>query len=99
MLDLPQLREGQQVRIIQRLIEGKKERNVPFVGKLLKVRGIGVNKTITVRQNLENIDVDRIFPIASPTIVDVQFIEKKERKIRAKSGVTSRRKRTKKTKK
>ena len=75
MIDLPQLREGQLVRVFQKMTEGKRERNVPFAGKLLKVRGIGVNQTITIRQNLEGIDVDKIFPTALPTITKIEVME------------------------
>ena len=75
MIDLPQLREGQQVRVFQKMTEGKRERDVPFTGKLLKVRGIGVNQTITIRQNLEGIDVDKIFPTALPTITKIEVVE------------------------
>lgn len=78
MQDIPQLREGQTVRVFQKVAEGKRERNVPFVGKLLKVRGSGVNKTITVRQNLEGVDVEKIFPIALPTITKIEIIEEKK---------------------
>src|SRR3990167_10379391 len=75
MIELPQLREGQKIRVFQRLTEGKRERNVPFAGKLLKVRGIGTNQTITVRQNLEGVDVDKIFPTALPTITKIEVLE------------------------
>lgn len=77
------IREGQNIKIIQKVIEGKRERNIPFTGKVIKVRGIGVNKTITVKQTLEGIDVERIFPIASPTISQMQIIEEKKRETKA----------------
>jgi large subunit ribosomal protein L19 len=70
---LSQLREGQDVKVVQKVIEGKRERNVPFAGKLLKVRGIGPNKMITVRQILENVAVERIFPVFSPTLVKIEI--------------------------
>src|SRR3989344_3839833 len=75
MIDLPQLREGQLFRVSQKMTEGKRERNVPFIEKLLKVRGIGVNQTITIRQNLEGIDDDKIFPTALPTITKIEIVE------------------------
>ncbi len=74
------LREGKQVRVVQKVVEGKRERNVPFVGLILRVRGQGINKMITVRQNLEGIDVERIFPISSPTITKIELVEEKARK-------------------
>ena len=96
MLDLPQLREGQQVRVFQKMTEGKRERNVPFTGKLLKARGIGVNQTITIRQNLEGIDVDKIFPTALPTITKIEVMEQVKSLIK---GQLVTRRKTKKTRK
>lgn len=75
MIDLPQLREGQTLRVFQKVTEGKRERNVQFTGRVLKVRGAGMNQMITVRQNLEGIDVDKIFPTALPTLTKVEIIE------------------------
>ena len=80
-----ELREGQIVRVFQKFTEGKRERNVPFMGRLLKVRGIGVNKTITVKQNLEGVDVEKIFPLALPTITKIEILEEKKVK-KGKSG-------------
>ena len=93
MLNLPQLREGQDVRVVQKVIEGKRERNVPFAGKLLKVRGIGPNKMTTVRQTLENVDVDKIFPVASPTLVKIEIVEVKKT-VKTKSDTRQKKKKT-----
>jgi large subunit ribosomal protein L19 len=82
-MDLQQLREGQNVRVIQKVTEGKRGRNVPFVGKLLKVRGSGVNKTITVKQTLEGVDVEKIFPVMSPILVSIEIIVEKTRHTQA----------------
>lgn len=75
-----QLREGQMVRVFQKLVEGKRERNVPFPGRIMKVRGSGINKTITVKQTLEGVEVERIYPIASPTITKIELVVEKEKK-------------------
>lgn len=90
MIDLPQLREGQNVSVTQKIVEGKRERSIPFAGRVMKVRGIGVNKTITVRQTLEGIGVDRIFPVLSPTITQISMVEEKKN-IRKSSKKGSRR--------
>ena len=79
MLDL-KLREGQNVRVFQKIVDGKRERNVPFVGRVMKVRGSGVNKTITIKQHLEGVDVERIFPIASPTLTKIEIVEETKKK-------------------
>ncbi|HVZ12541.1 MAG TPA: 50S ribosomal protein L19 [Patescibacteria group bacterium] len=72
-----QIREKQHIRVFQKFVEGKRERNVPFVGIVRKVRGSGVNRTITVAQMLEGIEVEKIFPTALPTITKIEIIEDK----------------------
>lgn len=97
MIDIPQLREGQIVSVYQRITEGKRERNVPFTGKVLKVRGVGVNKTITVRQNFEGMDVEKIFPLALPTITKIQIVEQVRSLIKGKPAIFRKTKKAKKT--
>ena len=79
-----QIREGQTVRVFQKLVEGKRERNVPFQGLVKKVRGAGVNKSITVNQFLEGVEVEKIFTLAAPSITKVEIIEVKEKKKKTK---------------
>ena len=83
------IREKMQIRVFQRIVEGKRERNVPFVGIVQKVRGSGVNKTITVKQILEGIEVEKIFPLALPTITKVEIVEEKPKVKRKTSGSRS----------
>ncbi|MDP2649417.1 MAG: 50S ribosomal protein L19 [bacterium] len=80
-----QIREGQSVQVFQKVVDGKRERNVAFTGKVLKVRGIGINKSITVKQLLDGIEVERIFPLGSPTISEIKIIEEKEKKTKKRS--------------
>jgi len=96
MLDIPNLREGQTIRVFQKMTEGKRERNVPFMGKLLKVRGSGINQTITVKQHLEGIDVEKIFPVLLPTITKIEVIEQVKSLIK---GAPTGKKKAKKSKK
>ena len=98
MIDLPQLREGQQVQVIQRVSEGKRERNVPFVGRLIRVHGTGTNQMITVRQNLEGVVVDKIFPTALPTITKIEIIEQVRSLVKGQPAVRKSKRRTKSTK-
>lgn len=98
MQDL-QLREGQNVRVFQKIVEGKRERNVPFPGRIMKVRGSGVNKTITVKQILEGVMVEKIYPLALPTITKIEIVEEKpkvKKQSRSKSGASQKTKSAKK---
>ncbi|MBP6913424.1 MAG: 50S ribosomal protein L19 [Candidatus Levybacteria bacterium] len=74
------LREGQFVRIYQKITDAKKERIVPFQGKIIKVKGAGLNKMITVQNALEGVVVDRIFPVSSPTLTKIELMVVKESK-------------------
>ncbi len=78
-MDDLQLREGQNVSVYQKVVDGKRERNVAFTGTILKVRGAGINKTITVKQTLEGIGVEKIFPISSPSITKIELVVEKKR--------------------
>jgi len=65
------------VKVAQRIKEGKRERVVTFLGEVIKSRGEGKNKMITVRQNIDGVDVDRILPLVHPSVVKVEVLEKK----------------------
>lgn len=79
------LRRGNAVKVYQKLIEGKKERIIAFQGKIIKSRGAGNNKMITVRQFIDGVDVDRLFPLNSPAIVKLENIEIKRKKTHKKT--------------
>lgn len=75
-----QFREGQFVKIYQKITDAKKERTVTFQGKITKVKGAGMNRMITVQNALEGVLVDRIFPVMSPTITKIELLVVKESK-------------------
>lgn len=92
MKDLPILREGKLAKITQISKEGKREREVSFIGRIIRVKGKDENQTITLRQTLEGIEVDKIFPVMSPIISSISLVTErkslekkaKKRKIRQK---------------
>lgn len=71
-------KKGDMVKVSQKIVEGKKERVVPFQGQIINIRGIGDNKAITVKQEIDGVDVERIFPIMSPTITSITFVQDKK---------------------
>lgn len=75
-----QFREGQFVKIYQKITDAKKERTVTFQGKITKVKGAGMNRMITVQNALEGVLVDRIYPVMSPTITKIELLVVKESK-------------------
>lgn len=73
---LPELNPGDTVKVFVRIIEGNKERTQAFEGVIIKKRGSGVNKTITVRRVFQGIGVERVFPIYGPRIEDIKVLRK-----------------------
>lgn len=79
------LKRGNAIKVFQKISEGKKDRVVAFQGKIIKSKGSGADQMLTVRQFVDGVDVDRLFPVASPVIVKIENIEIKEKKNRKKS--------------
>lgn len=71
---LPEFRAGDTVRVHVRVIEGEKERVQVFEGNVIQRKGSGVSETVTVRRVASGVGVERIFPIHSPRIVQIERI-------------------------
>ena len=74
--ELPDLVPGDTVRVFVRIVEGNKERTQAFEGTILKKRGSGVGKTITVRKVFQGVGVERVFPVFSPRIEKITVVRK-----------------------
>ncbi len=85
-------REGQFVKVYQKITDAKKDRIVPFMGKIIKVKGAGDNRMITVQNALEGVMVDRIFPVMSPTITKIELLVVKESKKQKRKFATRKKK-------
>lgn len=72
--ELPELNPGDTVKVFVRIKEGNKERTQAFEGVIIKKRGSGVNKTITVRRVFQGIGVERVFPVFSPRIENIKVL-------------------------
>ena len=69
------LRPGMVVRVSQKIIEGEKERVQVFEGMILARRGSKkAHGTITVRKISNGVGVERIFPLALPSIVSIEAV-------------------------
>lgn len=66
---------GDVIKIYQKITEGKKERVASFKGTIVRIKGNGSNTMFTVRQKLEGINVDRIYPFHMPGIQKIEFVE------------------------
>jgi large subunit ribosomal protein L19 len=78
----PDFAAGDTITVHYKIREGNKERIQNFRGVVLQRKGDGIKETFTVRKMSGNIGVERIFPIASPFIEQID-INKKGRVRRA----------------
>ncbi|MEO0143505.1 MAG: 50S ribosomal protein L19 [candidate division WOR-3 bacterium] len=84
--EVPELKPGYIVRVHVRVTESRfnpktrkweeKTRIQPYEGMIIRMRGKGITKTITVRKVSQGIGVERIFPIYSPVIEKIEVIKK-----------------------
>ena len=68
----PNFKAGDTVTVTYRIIEGNKERLQKFRGVVIQRKGTGYTQTFTVRKMSDSIGVERIFPIASPFIENIE---------------------------
>ena len=74
--EMPEINPGDTVKVFVRIIEGNKERTQAFEGTILKKRGSGVGKTITVRKVFQGVGVERVFPVYSPRVEKITVVRR-----------------------
>ena len=74
--DLPRFDVGDTINVHARIVEGNKERVQIFQGVLISRKGRGINETITVRRIVDNIGVERTWPINSPLIAKFKVVRR-----------------------
>lgn len=68
---------GDRVKVSQKIKEGEKTRTQVFEGIILGIKGSNENTSFTVRRIGEaQIGIERIFPLASPTIEKIEVTRK-----------------------
>lgn len=73
--DIPKLRSGDTVRVHVKIKEGDKFRIQLFEGVVLSVKRHGISSTFTVRKVSSGYGVERIFPLHSPIIENVEVVK------------------------
>ena len=73
---LPDFRAGDTVKVHVRVREGAKERIQIFQGVVIARRGGGTRETFTVRKVSGGIGVERIFPLNSPVIGQIEVVRR-----------------------
>src|SRR5271163_3754106 len=72
--DHPVFRPGDTIKVHVRLKEGDKERVQPFEGVVMSRRGELSGESFTVRRVSFGVGVERIFPVHSPMISQIEMI-------------------------
>jgi len=69
-------RPGDTVRVHVKIKEGDKTRVQPFEGVVVGRRGRDIQETFTVRKLSFGIGVERIFPLHSPLIENIELVRR-----------------------
>ena len=73
-MDLPNFNAGDTVKVHVKIKEGEKERIQAFQGVVISKRKGSSNATFTVRKVSYGIGVERIFPMHSPIISEIEVL-------------------------
>ena len=74
--ELPSMNVGDTVRVHVKIKEGSRERIQIFEGTIIAKKHGGVEQTITVRRLSYGVGVEKVFPVHSPNIVNVETIRR-----------------------
>ena len=74
--DLPRIDVGDTLNVHCRIIEGQKERIQVFQGVLIARKRSGINEMIVVRRIVDNMGVERFFPLNSPKIAKIEIVRR-----------------------
>jgi large subunit ribosomal protein L19 len=72
--DLPELATGDTVKVSAKVVEGNRERIQVFEGTIMRLRGGGITKSITVRRIASGVGVERTFKVNSPRIEKIEVV-------------------------
>lgn len=74
--EVPEFSVGDTVRVSVNIREGERERIQMFEGTVIARKGSGVSETFTVRRVSYGVGVERVFPLHSPNVKDVQVVRR-----------------------
>jgi len=65
---------GDTVKVHFKIVEGKTERIQIYEGLVIAIKNSGAAKTFTVRKISYGVGVERVFPLHSPRVVNVEVV-------------------------
>ena len=74
--DIPAMEVGDTVNVHFRIVEGDKERTQVFQGVMISRKGRGINEMATVRRVVDEVGIERTFPLNSPMIAKYEIIRR-----------------------
>jgi large subunit ribosomal protein L19 len=74
--DVPRFDIGDTIQVHVRIVEGERERTQTFTGVLIGRKGRGVNESITVRRVVDDIGIERTWPLNSPLIAGFDVVRR-----------------------
>lgn len=74
--DVTEFSVGDRVRVNLKVVEGEKERVQAFEGTVIARKHGGMNETFTVRRVSFGEGVERIFPLHSPNIDNIEVLSR-----------------------
>ncbi len=72
--EVPAFKVGDTVKVHFKIVEGKNERIQIYEGLVICFKNSGIGKTFTVRKNSYGVGVERVFPLHSPRIADIELV-------------------------
>jgi len=73
---IPAFESGDTINVHFRIVEGDKERTQVFQGVVISRKGRGVNEMAVVRKVVDEVGVERIFPVHSPMIAKYEVVRR-----------------------
>jgi large subunit ribosomal protein L19 len=73
---VPEFGPGDTVRVMVKVVEGKTERLQAYEGVVIARSGSGLNENFTVRKISYGEGVERVFPIYSPLIAEIEIVRR-----------------------
>ncbi|MBU1209845.1 MAG: 50S ribosomal protein L19 [Alphaproteobacteria bacterium] len=73
---VPEFGPGDTVKVMVKVVEGKTERLQAYEGVVISRAGSGLNENFTVRKISYGEGVERVFPIYSPLIAEIEVVRR-----------------------
>jgi len=74
--ELPTMDVGDTVRVDVKIKEGSRERIQAFEGTIIARKHGGLEESITVRRISYGVGCEKVFPVHSPNVVNVEIVRK-----------------------